>query len=208
MFWNRAAREARRQQVLDELIELAPEARQARLDRAVAEGDVRAAEVDQALRLVGRLDALRVMTVPGTRRTAPSPEETAVEPPQPAPTKTAARPKRRSRRRVAVQVGPNPPAALADDELATRPSRATTQAASLRKAGRAIGGSPRRRRVRVVAMGQPQTPAMAALEIAAEAADAAQAPEEARAQAVYAMAAAPATLQEEQWPSISWLRPE
>jgi len=74
VFWNRSAREARRQTVLDELIDLDPERRRRRLELAVAEGDIRPAEVEQALKLVSRLDALRVMTVPGARdgtRTAP-----------------------------------------------------------------------------------------------------------------------------------------
>lgn len=79
MFWNRAAREARRQKVLDDLIELNPEERRLRMDQAVAEGDVRASEVEQALRLVTRLDALRVMTIPEpairSRRVTASPIE-------------------------------------------------------------------------------------------------------------------------------------
>lgn len=63
MFWNRTSREARRQEVLDELLELDPGQRQPRLELAVAAGDVRANEVEETLRLVHRLAALRVMTV-------------------------------------------------------------------------------------------------------------------------------------------------
>jgi hypothetical protein len=66
VFWSRGAREARRQKVLDELMELDPADRRLRLQHAVVAGDVRSGEVDQALRLVARLDALRVMTLPLT----------------------------------------------------------------------------------------------------------------------------------------------
>jgi hypothetical protein len=62
VFWSRTSREARRQEVLDELLELEPSQRQARLELAVAAGHVRAKEVEETLRLVHRLDALRVMT--------------------------------------------------------------------------------------------------------------------------------------------------
>jgi hypothetical protein len=62
--WSRSRREERRQKVLDELLELDPEARPGRLQIAVAAGDVRGDEVDEALRLVHRLDELRVMTIP------------------------------------------------------------------------------------------------------------------------------------------------
>ena len=62
MFWRRTNREARRQEVLDELLELEPGQRQARLDLAVAAGHVRPDEVDETLRLVHRLEGLRVMT--------------------------------------------------------------------------------------------------------------------------------------------------
>ncbi|MFI5259856.1 MAG: hypothetical protein ACHQ01_09660 [Candidatus Limnocylindrales bacterium] len=62
MFWSRTSREARRQDVLDELLELDPSQRQARLELAVAAGHVRANELEETLRLVRRLDALRVMT--------------------------------------------------------------------------------------------------------------------------------------------------
>lgn len=64
MFWSRSGREARRRKVLDELLELDPQDRPGRLESAVASGDVRAEEVQDALQLVGRLDALRVLTLP------------------------------------------------------------------------------------------------------------------------------------------------
>jgi hypothetical protein len=64
MSWSRNGREARRQKVLDALIALAPDERQQFLEQAVAAGDVRSGEVDHALRLVARLDAVRIMTIP------------------------------------------------------------------------------------------------------------------------------------------------
>jgi hypothetical protein len=63
VFWTRSSREARRQKVLDELLELDPAQRRGRLANAVAAGDVHANEVDAALQLVHRLDLLRVMTI-------------------------------------------------------------------------------------------------------------------------------------------------
>ncbi len=64
MFWSKTDREARRQKVLDELLEVDAADRRNRIEQAVVAGDVRAGEVEQALRLVDRLDALRVMTIP------------------------------------------------------------------------------------------------------------------------------------------------
>jgi hypothetical protein len=68
VFWTRTRRDARRQKVLDELLELDPAERRGRLDIAVAAGDVRRSEVEEALRLIQRLDGLRVMTVPSAGR--------------------------------------------------------------------------------------------------------------------------------------------
>ena len=64
MFWPRGRREERRQRVLDELLTLDPGNRHARLDLAVASHELRAEEVEPALRLVERLDRLRDMRVP------------------------------------------------------------------------------------------------------------------------------------------------
>ena len=64
MFWTRHSRDARRQKVLDELLDLDPGERRERLEAAVGVGDVHANEVDAALLMVNRLDALRVMTIP------------------------------------------------------------------------------------------------------------------------------------------------
>jgi hypothetical protein len=219
VFWNRAAREARRQKVLDELIELAPEDRQQRMNQAVAEGDVRAGEVEQALRLVGRLEALRIMTIPGHGSAAPAganqpePEpEVQSEPtaatgtasdPAPRRKPTArfdggARRSRKPRRRVAVEISRKL------EELAavqTAPRATLTRDAAVRRAGRAIGGSPRRRRLRQAAAPcgeRVSAPAVAAVldrELVASAAS-------------MAMVVVSQPVADEQWPSIDWLRPE
>ncbi len=71
MFWSRTGREARRQRVLGELLELDPNQRQAFVDRAVAAGDVRRGEVEEVLRIAHRLEGLRVMTLdPSSGRTS------------------------------------------------------------------------------------------------------------------------------------------
>jgi hypothetical protein len=84
----KSRREERRQKVLDELPELDPAARQSRLEQAVAAGDVRSDEVESALRLVQRLEALSVFTVPpiGGR---PEPATTSVYRPDRGPGEAA-----------------------------------------------------------------------------------------------------------------------
>lgn len=64
VFWSRLRREERRQRVLDELLTLDAVNRRYRLDAAVAAHELRAEEVEPALRLVDRLDRLREMRVP------------------------------------------------------------------------------------------------------------------------------------------------
>jgi hypothetical protein len=54
--------------VLDELLGLDPSERRGRLELAVAAGDLQVDEVDTALRMVQRLDALRVMTIAASGR--------------------------------------------------------------------------------------------------------------------------------------------
>jgi hypothetical protein len=66
VFWTRSGRDVRRQRVLDELLDLDPADRQGRLDIAIAAGDIRPNEVEYALRMVHRLEALRVMTIPSS----------------------------------------------------------------------------------------------------------------------------------------------
>ena len=202
MFWNRAAREARRQKVLEDLIDLTPEERLLRMDRAVADGDVRAEEVDQAIRLVGRLDALRVMTIPGPRGAAtdgPTPDQLP-EQSESASTTTTRKLSRRARRRAAIAVTPE--LIEASRRAAVAPMRhSSAREAAGRKANRAIGAP--RRRLRFAAALAVRTPAVAALSapvaVPAEASEASG--------VAFAMAAVADTKQEEQWPNIAWLRP-
>ncbi len=203
MFWNRAAREARRQKVLEDLIDLTPEERLLRMDRAVADGDVRAEEVDQAIRLVGRLDALRVMTIPGPRGAATATDvakpDQLPEPSESVTTTTPRKLSRRARRRAAIAVTPE--LIEASRRAAVAPIRhSNARDAAVRKANRAIG-SPRRRRLRFAAALAAMNPAALPAPITAPA-DASEASEVA-----FAMAAVADTRQEEQWPNIAWLRP-
>jgi len=202
VFWNRAAREARRQKVLEDLIDLTPEERLLRMDRAVADGDVRADEVDQAIRLVGRIDALRVMTIPGPRSAAPLEGSNVNVPPEPrelASVKAARKPSRRARRRAAIAVTPE--LIEASKRAIVAPMRrSSARDAAVRKANRSIGGAPRRRRLRFAASLPAPTPATAG--ISAQEAASAEAPD-----LQFAMAAVSETKQEEQWPNIAWLRP-
>jgi hypothetical protein len=196
VFWNRAAREARRQQVLDDLIDLNPEERRLRMDRAVAEGDVRAGEVEQALRIVARLDALRVMRIPGARDEAPSIAATTEAPPAPVSLEAVTKPSRSAGRRVAVEVASEVIDIPVSGAGASPRSRAIAREAALRKAVRAIGGSPRRRRLRLApsVQARSQTGSAAPDEMAAAPAT------------PFALVAAPETRPEERRPDISWLR--
>ena len=221
VFWNRTAREARRQKVLEELTELTTEERRLRMDRAVAEGDVRAGEVEEALRLVGRLDALRVMTIPGTRRAAApveTPEAERLEPDTDDPnthepetvqlvTELAApRPairRRRRRRRIAIAVAVETARQIQPEALDVAPGRrsAAVRDVAVRRAGRAIGGSSRRREHRLAeAMRAYYAPAVASVSATAASAGAPGV-----AWAAPEVVAEPSP--EEQWPSIAWLRP-
>lgn len=143
MFWKKTAREEKRQVVLDELIEMDPDKRRRRLELAVSEGDVRPAEVDQALRLVNRLDALRVMSIPGRLGAAdPAPETKAASveaesADQTAQSKGRMRRRHASRRRArSIRV----PAEFAAG------NGSLEKVAALRRASRAIGMRPRRSR--------------------------------------------------------------
>jgi hypothetical protein len=101
VFWSRTSREARRQEVFDELLELDQSQRQARLELAVAAGHVRPTEVEETLRLVHRLEGLRVLTLhPGSGRASGEALPEAVNA-LAAPGKSAAAPEVR-KPRVAV----------------------------------------------------------------------------------------------------------
>ena len=189
--------------MLDDLIDLNPEERRLRMDRAVAEGDVRAGEVEQALRIVARLDALRVMRIPGVRDEAPSINATTQAPPEPLALEAVTKPAPSASRRVAIEVAPESIDIPLPGGGSTRRGRAIARQAAIRKAVRAIGVSPRRRRLRLAASAQVRTPAVAAApdDMAAVPDEMAGAPD-----APFALVAAPETGSEEQWPDISWLR--
>jgi hypothetical protein len=136
MFWKKTEREARRQRVLDELMDLDTEGRRRRLETAVAVGDVRRAEVDQVLTLVGRLDGLRVMTIPASGD-GPDGETHIVPIASDGTTPLRARVRRRTRKRgwarqASAQSGSD--------------GQSADKAVALRRAGRAAG--PRRHRDR------------------------------------------------------------
>lgn len=103
MFWTRSDREARRQEVLDELLELDPSRRRLRLDIAVAAGEVKRSEVELALVLVKRLDALRVMTVPASGYLPGGIPAVATRPAKPAKTRRSRR--STGKRRVDTSAG-------------------------------------------------------------------------------------------------------
>jgi len=67
MLWKRDDSDARRLAVVDELIAIPRDERQARIDLAVASGDLRAADRESALRLASRLESISVMTIPAIR---------------------------------------------------------------------------------------------------------------------------------------------
>jgi hypothetical protein len=196
----------RRQNVVDDLVELNPGERRSRIDRAVAEGDIRADEAEQALRIVGRLDALRSMTIPGTRASAPPAVAKADESfealdslelasVKPAPRRAM---KRRGRR-VGIAVAPDPSEPSALPGVTTQTRRSITRDLAVRKASRAVGGPPRRRRLRLVASVAARTYATTATT--------ASSGEAGSPDASVGTAAAAEARPEEQRPSISWLRP-
>jgi hypothetical protein len=173
VFWSRTRREARRQKVLDELLELDPSQRQARLELAVAAGDVRATEVEEALRLAHRLDSLRVMTFfQSSGRPAGEGLSDAVQPQADAPADPAAPAKVRKTKAPAARTKRRPAsdsaviAVVADQ--APEPSIPESQAVPIEVvglAGRLTDGelaarrylvgsfSSRQRRLRVLAVG-------------------------------------------------------
>jgi hypothetical protein len=212
VFWKRSHREERRQKALDELFALKPAERRSRLDRAVAAGEVHADEVDSTLRLVGRLDALRVFTIhPNAPEvaTAATDDATAAREPLPVGTENenAAGPETKTpalavaqpvvhmtpwsvaalprRKRVGVPVVPDADEARHWSDTAAIPLDALEAASRLVAHDKA---SLRLRRAAAAPSQAPQTqaetdlPAAISIETAEPAGD-------------------------ENWPSIAWLRP-
>jgi len=114
VFWSRSSREGRRQEVLDELLELDQSQRQARLELAVAAGHVRPNEVEETLRLVHRLEGLRVLTFQPWSGRAPGEALPEAVDALAAPVKPAEAPKARKAR-----------AAVAHPTQAVAPAHAT-----------------------------------------------------------------------------------
>jgi hypothetical protein len=216
VFWNRTAREvkeARRRAVLDQLLDLEPAERRDRLEQAVAQGDVRSTEVEHALRLVSRLEDVRVMTIRGTRRdsaTAAMPDDlvgaAAVEAPTGDPEATQPQPDalvwaRNRRRKMSGRRGLRPGQAAPTRVAVPIVSRGgpdqdepAHRAGAVPGTAQALGGSPRRRRSRLAAA-------------ASAAAAQLQADEAGQPDGVFAIATASVTPVEDQRPDISWLRP-
>jgi hypothetical protein len=222
VFWKRSHSAERRQQVLDELYGLEPAGRRARLDRAVAAGEVRAGEVDSTLRLVERLDALRFFTIhpddpeadpaaePGEGAALPvgMPIEAAVESTAEVETRPSVvavaepvthraprnGPARPRRKRVGATVDPDPEQARSWMTTAAMPLDALEAASRLvardkaarktRRAGAAVVGGE----VHAVIEDRPKKPAQAELPVSSS-----------------SEPAEPGA--DENWPSISWLRP-
>jgi hypothetical protein len=212
VFWNRAAQEARRQKVLDELIELTPDERRLRMDRAVTEGDIRPEEVAQALRLVERLDALRAMAIPGPRGEEAPVVERAEEPVEPEPAKPAVKLSRHARRRAGLKATTSviDPARRSATQ---RGNRAIARDAAAQPAIRAAAGSSRHRRLRSAASASASGSAAADLAGAAASRSGQLVAATAGVGSVgvdpgLAVATPSEARSEEQWPSISWLRPE
>ena len=184
MFWNKTTREARRQVVLDELIDMDPDRRRRRLELAVAEGDVRANEVDEALRMVSRLDAVRIMDIAGTRGGASSESESssgdAIGAGPVPQSKPRLQRRQESRRRGRASRIPQEFAAGA---------QSPEKIAALRRANRALGTRPRRSRLATVVGIEVPPPAE---------------PKESEATSV---ATAPDAAIGSSAPDISWLRP-
>jgi hypothetical protein len=105
VFWKKTSRLDRRQQVMEDLIDLDPLERRIRMNKAVADGDIRADEMESLLRTAGRLDDLRVMSVPTALNSRPSSELIGVpEEPDEAAASRHGKSAARTRRRVALDV--------------------------------------------------------------------------------------------------------
>jgi hypothetical protein len=220
VFWKHSRREERRQDVLDELMGLDPSDRRERLDRAVAAGDVQVGEVESTLRLVDRLDALRVFTIRpyGEESGGAAAEEkasgeeigaaaldewTPVEPPQTATATATATRRAKSPAGQPADAGPVQErrwltAASMPMDAIESASRLVARDRAARKA-RAAALSSRQRRVRTTLAehrGSPELSAPVALPVVVQLAAVPMMAEQ---------AAEPS--HDENWPSIAWLRP-
>lgn len=215
MFWKRSHHEESRQQVLHELLSMDPAERRGRLDRAVVEGEVNADQVDSMLRLVERLEGLRDFTIhldDAGAGAAPAPDEVTAAGDGPLTGEAVAvaapvahkaprnGPSRPRKRRVGAPVAPDPEQARRWLATASMPldaleaaSRLVARDKAARKRRPAVASSPEpsadpEPESRAVPEDEPQTqpeptpPASIDIEPGEPPAD-------------------------ENWPSISWLRP-
>ncbi len=222
MFWKRSHSAVQRQKVRDELFGLEPAGRRGRLDRAVAAGEVQAGEVDSTLRLVERLDALRVFNIhPDSAETDPAaePGEGAAGPgrmPIDTPDKSTAQvetrpsvvavaepvthraprngPARPRRKRVSVPVDPDPEQARRWMATAEMPLDA------LEAASRLVARDKAARKTRRAGV------ALAGGELQAVMEDRPKKPAQAEPPVSRSIDPAEPTAAEN-WPSIAWLRP-
>jgi hypothetical protein len=211
VFWKRSRREQLRQKVLDDLMGLDASERRERLDGAVALGVVQADEVESTLRMIERLDALRVFTIrPHHEELVPEPApaaETSAGPEicvaaageqTPAPRARAASPRRRVKSAACSSTEAAPTQAKRWLAAASMPMDAIESASRLvardrvsRKAG-AAAVAPRPRRVRSSPAEHPEPVAL---------------PVVVQRASVPVMAESAEPSRDESWPSIAWLRP-
>jgi hypothetical protein len=145
VFGKKMPRQDRRQQVMVDLIDLDPLERRIRMNRAVADGDIHADEMEALLKTASRLDDLRVMEFPSAYRSRPPSELIGVAAKASSKTSKRAGSGGRSRRRVAIDVSPQ--------VVVVSPARADAmraigsssgKAASAGKTGKRDGGLLRR----------------------------------------------------------------
>lgn len=209
MFWKRSHHEESRQQVLHELLSMDPAERRGRLDRAVAEGEVNADQVDSMLWLVERLEGLRNFTIhpdEAEAGAAPAPDEVtaagdglltgeavAVAAPvvHRAPRNGPPRPRKK---RVGAPVVPDPEQARRWLATASMPLDALEAASRLVARDKAA----RKRRPAVASLPEPEARAVPEDEPQAR-------PEPAPPASIEIEPGEPPA--DENWPSISWLRP-
>jgi hypothetical protein len=107
VFWKKTSRLDRRQQVMEDLIDLDLLERRIRMNKAVADGDIRADEMETLLRTASRLDDLRVMPIPTALSSRPSAELIGMPAGADEPTASKRGNGARTRRRVALDVSPD-----------------------------------------------------------------------------------------------------
>lgn len=209
MFWKKSHHEESRQKVVHELLSMDPAERRGRLDRAVAEGKVNADQVDSMLRLAERLEGLRNFTIhpdEAEAGAAPASDEVipagdglltgeAVVVPTPVAHRTPRNgPPRPRKKRVGAPVAPDPEQARRWLAAASMPLDALEAASRLVARDKAA----RKRRSAVASSPEPEAREVPEEEPPAQ-------PEPAPSASIEIEPGEPTA--DENWPSISWLRP-